>query len=331
MRIIVKIVAGFAAICISHVHAQQVNTKVDFCASTISGNSAVAMYAKDKGAFADYGLDVNLVFIEGGSKAVTTLISGDMDFCLISGRPVVNAVLAGVDLTIVAGLYNSHLYSLMVQSEIQSPADLKGKILAISRPGSSSDAAVRKLLEEMRLVPDRDVAILAVGGQSSRLAAMQRGEIAGTLVGIPNTIEAKALGFTELVNMSQSNVPFLHTGIATSRDYISQHRATALAFMEAIVDTIARMKADREGVKEVVAKYLLLDMEQDAAALDEVYEVLVLGYLQDIPYAKEAAIDFELEKAKEKNVHAAKFTSKDIIDQSILADIEAKRSKNKQE
>src|SRR5574341_1315905 len=64
----------------------------------------------------------------------------------VGGNAPVVARLRGADITLIAGLLNVLAYSMIVSPEIKKPEDLKGKKLSVSRFGSNSDYATRKIL-----------------------------------------------------------------------------------------------------------------------------------------------------------------------------------------
>lgn len=298
------------------------NASLDVCYSSVSATQSVAMYALEKGIYAKHNLDVNLSFIGGGSKATSAMISGEMDICQIAGSAVVNGVVADTGLVLIAGLFNTYVYSLMVTPDIKSAADLKGKALAVSSIGSSSDAAIRAVLRALKLRPDDDVAILAIGGQSTRLAAMETERVVGTVVSVPQTAQARALGYRELVNMAELSVPFQHTALSTSRSFLESNPAVATRFLQATIEAIAQMKQDKEGVIAVLAQYLLLDVEKDAAILEEAFNVLIQGYLPDMPYPTAEGVQAKLDALVAENPAAANYKPSDVIDTTLLEKIE---------
>ena len=293
------------------------------CYSSLSGTQAVAMYAYEKGLFEKYDLNVELIYIDSGSKAVSAMIAGEVDFCQVAGSAVINAAGVGAPLRIIAGMYNTYVYSLMVIPGIETPADLIGQNVAISRPGSASDFAMRAALTGLGLVPDEDVIILGVGKQAERLSAMATGQVVGTLVSVPETVRARELGYHELLDMSSLNAPYQHTAIATSTRYLEgENRQIAIRFMQAISDAIVQMKADREGTIGVIAQYLLMDEQADRLALDEAYDVLIQNYLQAIPYPTLAGIDVGLTELAFENEQALELNPLDVVDISIVQELE---------
>ncbi len=298
-------------------------TSVDVCYSSPSGTQSVAPYAFEKGLFEKHGLEVNLTYINSGSKAATALVAGDVDFCQIAGAAVVNAAVAGEDVAIIGGLFNTYVYSLMVVPDIELVEDLRGEALAISRAGSASDAAIRAALKGLGLTPDEDVAIMAVGGQGERLAAMETGSVVGTVVSVPQTVEAKEQGYRELLDMSKLGTPYQHTAIATTHSYIEANRETTLNFMKAIAEAIALMKQDRDGAIEVMGQYLLLDVEEDAPSLNEAYDVLIQNYLPQVPSPTVEGVQTLLDGLVAENPAAAETDPAVAVDLSIVEELES--------
>src|SRR5262245_24393531 len=81
-------------------------TALTVCHSSVSSTQSVPEYAQEQGLFAKEGLDVDLVLVDGGTKAATALVAGDVGLCQLSGSAAINAIAAGAPLKIVAGLYN---------------------------------------------------------------------------------------------------------------------------------------------------------------------------------------------------------------------------------
>lgn len=290
--------------------------------SFVSGTQVVALYAKEKGVFAEFGLDVEVQQIGRGARATAALIAGEIEICQVAGAQVVHAVAAGEDVVLIGGLYNTHLYSLMVRPEIKSAADLKGKAVAISQPGSGSDSAMKAALQHLQLIPGQDVALLMIGSQAERLAAMEAGQIAGTLITAPETVKAKEKGYHELLDLAALKIPYQSGGIATTRRFISQNRPVALNLLKAITTAIARMKQDRAGVMDVLAKYMKLDRQTDAALLEEGFNALVRNNLNDTPAPTLEGLAAEIANLSAENPNAAKLRPEQLVDLSLIGELE---------
>jgi len=156
--------------------------------SAIAGSQAPFWITKEAGLFEKNGLDVTMIYVDGGSKATQALMSGDVPIAQVGGNAPVVARLRGADVTLIAGLLNVLAYSMIVSPEIKKPEDLRGKKLSVSRFGSNSDYATRKILLKWGLKPDIDVAVLQIpGGQPARLAAIQTKQVHGMVAQPPVT------------------------------------------------------------------------------------------------------------------------------------------------
>src|SRR5581483_8864640 len=104
------------------------------------------------------------------------------------------------------GLLHQHL-ALRIDRARVDPlgAAAQGKSVGISRVGSSSDVAARVLLRELKLEPDRGVAILQVGGSTERAVAFRTGRIAA-FPSPPGTIHL-AQGMPHRVLISTADFP----------------------------------------------------------------------------------------------------------------------------
>ena len=167
--------------------------KITIAYSSISGNMAPLWVAYERGFFRKHGLDAQLVFIESGSTAVKSLAAQDVAFAQMAGAAAIQSQLRGSDVVLIAGFLNTLDYQFMVDKSIAQPEQLKGKAVAVSRFGSSSDFATRYALEKYGLVPQKDVTILEIGSQPARFAALESGQVQGALVAVPAPLRAKAL------------------------------------------------------------------------------------------------------------------------------------------
>jgi NitT/TauT family transport system substrate-binding protein len=116
-------------------------------------------------------IDVEDVRMSSGSLSGQALSSGDVKLLLTTGAIALQANMAGGEMVIVAGMTHRLPYQIIARPEIKSAADLKGKTVAISRFGSSSEWIIRMALAKLGLDPDKDFALIQAGGQGERLAA----------------------------------------------------------------------------------------------------------------------------------------------------------------
>lgn len=308
--------------CLSPVAAPNALAPVNVCYVKGASSQVAGLYAFEKGLFQKHGLQVKLIAMESGSKAATALIAGDLDICLMSGTSIINGVAAGADPVMIGGLINTYIYSLMVTPEIQTPADLKGKVLATNQAGGATDVAIRATLKHFGLQPDVDVMLLAAGSQGERLVAMEAGQAVGTIVTVPESVQATKKGFHQLFDVASLQMPVSYVTVSSTRSYLAANRSLALAFMRAISESVAAMKKDKPGTIEVLAKYLLLDVTTDADSLNEAYAVLVNKYMSTVPYPTIEGIQAEIEILKVENPQVATLDPETVVDMSLVRELE---------
>jgi len=292
------------------------------CSSAITGTQMVPWYAFEKGIFEKYNLQVELVPLENGKIALTALIAGQVDACQVAGSNVVNAAIAGEDLVMIGGTFNRLVYSLFVQPEITDASGLKGKSVAVSSPGGASDTMMHIALQELGLDPEKDVTIVAIGSSGDFIAALAAGNVSGIVLAEPLSAKARQLGFRELLDLSELPLEYETTTITVRRQFLKERRPDALNLMRSLVEAMAQMRRDPNGSKEVLAKYLKLDVQADADLLRQSYEKLVLQQMAELPYPTQAGVQALIEAAAAENPAAGGMKAEAVIDGSLMEELE---------
>ena len=245
--------------------------------SSFSPEQAMAYVTKEARLFEKNGLDVELIQVRGALSAAA-LVAREVYIAQMAGPAVVQATLAGSDVVMVAGLVNRPDFSLVAPKSIRGPEDLRGKKVAVSRFGGSSDFMTRLALRRLGLEPEKDVTILQVGGSAERLVAMRAGAIHGAVLTTGEKLNALRQGFHELLDLTRIDYPYQHTGVATTRSFIRSEEETLRNFMRAYVEGIHIYKTQRDFTISALRKFLRID---DAGLLRETYD----AYFQKFPRA----------------------------------------------
>ena len=287
--------------------------------SAITANQAPLWVTKEAGLFEKNGLEVTLIFIEGGSKATQALLAGDVPIVQVGGSSVVQSRLAGADAVMIAGAFNTLNFKVVTAPEITDPKQLKGKKLGTSRFGSSNDFAARFMLEHFGLVPDKDVPILQIGAEPARFAALKAGSIQATLVEVPTTLTAKKLGFNIIADLGELGLEYQHTGIATTQGFIQKRPETVRRFIKAYVEGIHYYKTRKAESMAVIAKYL---KTSDTEAVEEAYNEIGLKRTPRKPYPTLKGIQLILNEIGEKNPKAKALTPEAVADIRFIKELD---------
>jgi ABC-type nitrate/sulfonate/bicarbonate transport system substrate-binding protein len=122
---------------------------------------------------------------EAGLFATQALVSNDVNFISAGGGGVVDAVLGGAEIFIVASPINQEPQVLVAKKEIKEIVQLKGKRLAVNSLAGPSMLSLKMILAASGLDPDRDVSYLATGPSASRYGALQLGQVDATTLTPP--------------------------------------------------------------------------------------------------------------------------------------------------
>lgn len=294
--------------------------KVRVAYSAITGSQVVAWVAYERGFFRKNGLDVEFIYVEGGPRAVETLISGDVAFAQVAGAAVLQRNLRGAPVVMIAGFLNTLDYQLVVDKTITRPDQLKGKAMAVSQPGSSSDFATRYALEKYGLEPGKDVAILQIGSQPARLAALEAGKIQGVMIAVPVTLKAKKLGFNILADLQMLGLEYQHTGIATTQELIKSRPDLVRSITKASVEAIHYLKTHRKEGLEILRKYIKID---DPEILAETYEGIALTLIPEKPYPTVRGFQVMLQELAAKDPKAQTARPEQFVDRSFVQELES--------
>jgi NitT/TauT family transport system substrate-binding protein len=300
--------------------AAQPLKKIAIAYSGISASQSPAWVAYEHGLFKKYGLDVQLIFIEAGSRTVQTLVSGDVAAAQVAGASVMQSNLQGSGVVMIAGFLNTMDYKFIVSRDITRPDQLKGKTVAVSRVGSSSDFATRYALEKYGLIPDKDVMILQIGSQPARFSAMETGQIQGVMIAIPLTAKAKKMGLNTLADLQMLGLEYQHTGLAVTRSLIKTEPDLVRNILRGFVEGIHYMKRHRKESTAILAKYLKTD---DTDALEEAYESVIQALIPEKPYPTLKGIDTILREMGVKDPNARSAKPEQFVDLTFIKELDS--------
>ncbi len=287
--------------------------------SAIAGSQAPFWITKEAALFEKNGIDVTMIYVDGGSKATQAMMSGDMPIAQVGGNAPVVARLRGADITLIAGLLNVLAYSMVVSPEIKKPEDLRGKRLSVSRFGSNSDYATRKILLKWGLRPDIDVAVLQIpGGQPARLAAIQSKQVHGMVAQPPVTNLARKFNLGIIAEPADFGGAYPTTPVAARMSFLREKRDLARKFTRALLEGIYVYKTQKDFTKKVIAKYVKTD---DNDALEDSYRFFS-PLVPQKPYPSLEAVKEALAELGEKDPKVRSAKPEDFVDGSLIREFD---------
>ena len=312
LTILVILVAGVAP-----VQAQKLEKLVIGYPAPVASLGIIDVMRKG-GLFKKNGLDIDLVYIQGSPVLTTAMVSGQVPLSFLGGAALIASAVGGADTVYLACGINTLYWRFFTTPDIKTIADLKGKTLGVTTIGSQEDSVVRFILRERGLTPDRDFAVVAVGGAPTRLAALSKGVIQGSTFIPPQDIAAEKLGLNPLIDMSKLGLYNPGSCFASTKTYIKTHRDTVMRVMKTFVEGLRYYKDNREFVLKVTADFA---QNRDPSVLNPTYEV-VTRFQDRVPYVNMKGVEFMLKTLEARDPRAKTFDPANVVDSSFIQELE---------
>lgn len=285
---------------------------------SISGFQAPLWLGEKAGAFGRNQLDVQLVYMPGGSLIVQTLLSGEVGIASLAPPSAISAWTKGAELALVAGGIERALNVLMVSPKIKTPDDLKGKRVAISRFGSLSDVSLRDALRFYNLRPSQDVAIAQIGGLGERMVALTSGVVDAAILNVDQVYQAEKLGYRVLIDLRKLPLNYSTQGIVVSKEFLRNQRNTVKRFLKVYIEGIKIFKTDKGLSMETLAKYIKTN---DREVLSKTYDVYREAW-ESVPYVRREGVVQALDSMPDLPSKGAKLNLDTLIDNTIIQELE---------
>ena len=127
-------------------------------------------------------------------------------------------------------------------------------------------------MQQLGLVPGKDVTIVPSGNNPTRMGAVESGRMQATPLEPPASMLAQKKGLYLLMDISALNVPFPHTGLSTTRKFI---QLIPMSFGDSLgnsyVEAVHRIKTDKKTGMTFMSKYF--KGLEDKEVLDKSYDL----------------------------------------------------------
>jgi NitT/TauT family transport system substrate-binding protein len=303
-------------------HAQE---RVRLGLSSVSATSGSIWVAEEKGLFKKHGIDAEVIVIGGGAaRVVSSLLSGEIQFSVGGGDAVIRADLRGADGVLVASPMKTGLQRLMVRPEIKTPADLKGKTIAVTRFGSASHWVLQLFLRKWGMRTD-EIKMLQLGSSPAMFASLEKGVVDGAAFTIPTFFLAEDRGYRILADPVDMEIYYLQNSVDSTRSYIKRNRDQALRVIKALCEGLAYFRKNKKESIEIMQKKLRIQsaQERDVKYLELSYNLLVDKFYNRVPYATPKAVETTLEFVAAEEPKAKGADPKQFMDESLVREIDA--------
>ena len=199
----------------------------------------------DKGGFgAKHGLKIEILQIKAGATLMKALIAGEIDSVDMGAAESIVAGVRGTGVKIVGCTWPGVPQVVLAKAEIKTLADLKGKNVAISSPGSLPDLLFRGMLDAAN-VPFSDVKLATQGADLDRYKSLIAGITDAAVVS--NEFEAIMPPNIKVLAKGSTAVPkFIRLCLATNSKVLAERRDDLVRFVAAEMDAYKYAAANRD-------------------------------------------------------------------------------------
>jgi NitT/TauT family transport system substrate-binding protein len=160
------------------------------------------------------------------------------------------------------GVVRSHIVS---STAIRTPADLKGKRLGYSGDDAVTHLAALAFAQQMGWDPRRDISLFINGNTPDAIVSGRIDAFIGSA--LVQSLAAKQ-NLKDLLDLTPYQIPVAGSGLNAERGWLRNNRDTAMRFVRASVEAVARVKRDKKAFTDAMVKWFNI---RDAATQDRMY------------------------------------------------------------
>ena len=280
-------------------------TKVSFPFTPISAASLPWWVAKEARYYEKYGLDVDMIYVGASPVIIQAMLGGQAGVGAGGGPPLVTNVLQGGDIVQVATTVPYAIQSLIVKSDIKTPADLPGKKIGISRLGAIPHYTLQAII---KLYNIQGVNIVQTGTTTQAITSLSQGLVDGIITSAPFTFRLMKEGYRELVSpkdFRNAGIEFLIQGLVARKSYAVKNREVVIGMIKATMEGVRQIFVSEKQTKSVLAKYT---RQSDPDILEQTYRFALDVFVKDptvtadsIQPIVQQSVQFNLVDAKAAN------------------------------
>ena len=191
------------------------------------------------------GLKLEFVQIKADTIALKALLAGELDSCEGGAGGSIAAASRGADVKIVGCHWLAPPHGVYVRPRIAAMADLKGKSVAVSSPGSFPEIFARAAFEKAG-IPVGQVRFAAMGSDTERFKALMAGVVDGAIISNEYVPIAGLDSVRDLMPAAEVMPDFIRVCIEMTGKTIKDRRPAAVRFLAAEIDGLRFAMSHRD-------------------------------------------------------------------------------------
>jgi NitT/TauT family transport system substrate-binding protein len=292
-------------------------TRVAACA--ITGGFIHLYAALDYGLFDKYGMKVEFVSIRGSGVSLAALAADEVQFLYCAADATIPGMASGSDAKLIAAPLIGLPWVLLTRKDIKRVEDLKGKSIAVTRPGDLTFRLARAMLKKFNL-SESDVNIRTVGGtgQVEPFNAMHAGIAEAALVTPPLDVRGRRNGFNVVYRLNDLGIPAVYSSLHTNAKSLRERPALVQKWTAALAESIHFVEKNPDKGTAAVSKALKLN---DAEALQSAYDAYAKLLVNRRLIVPESTVAGVIDVAREQGTNVRRKAA-EMIDNRFAEDLD---------
>jgi NitT/TauT family transport system substrate-binding protein len=227
--------------------------------------------ANDLGLFKKYGLEIKVIELAGGVFAFRAVVAGSADVASASGPFSTVGRSRGSNTKLILANSPKLEASMVVNKDIKTLADLKGKRIGIQEPGGFADVLARGVLRAAKIDP-KEVNFVSIATED--VPALVAGQVDTAMLHVEQEIIAqqKVPGLHAIARMWEIQPLNLYNALAVTEKLIKDNPQAVKALVKGHIEATRLLYTDRAKVLPIIVKYTKLPQDVAEKSLDFLVE-----------------------------------------------------------
>jgi NitT/TauT family transport system substrate-binding protein len=207
---------------------------------------------QDQGVFKKNGLDVKLTLLNSSSQLVAALESNSVQVGAGAARTTAAGIIKGLDLRYVALPIPRYYLEMWGKASIGSQADVKGKKIGLSSPGSLGDAALDAMLAAKGW-SQSDVHKTYLKSTPAEVTALENGAVDAIVTQPPTGTQTRSAGFRKVMDFT--GYPAAANAYTVTGDYLAKNKKAVAAFVKSETQCLSILHQDKAATIAGIEKH----------------------------------------------------------------------------
>jgi len=223
-----------------------------------------------KGLFREQGLELLPVYMQARTS-LAALASKQIGYITQTGSSL-TAIARGLPARLVMVFTDKTHHVLVVKPEITTPAQLRGRVVAISQPGGTVHRELLMILDKFK-IDSKEVRTASLGDARTSLAGLKAGNVDAAMLMTPLELYIEKDGFKPLVYLKDI-LEFPLLGIVVNNDLLRDKPDQVKKVLAAALKGIAFTKSRRDEVVPLLKEFIGLEnLEMAQRAYDSLRDI----------------------------------------------------------